>query len=292
MINISNDTLLITILVGILAVYTIITLDDKKKIKRIVNENFTGSSGGTCSDTALTTEDDCTTANGIWTPEKSSTSGTCSDTALTTEDDCIAPRGVWTSATSGICTDLTLTNEEDCTTSSGVWTAGTSGICSDSTLTTKEECIAPTGTWSSEGNGSGDAGSNINSISEESNQNIVQSSDKKTTVVHNHYYGGNKQLAKFMNELIKKQNEENSQRNTLVDQGMCSELNNKLQTKTLAEIQNNRVLSDLKNKCDQWDDSNSTCKIQPPLSQTALLGTLLTDAKDTTYGSLLPKVNI
>ena len=213
MINISQDTLLITILVGVLAVYTIITLDNKKK------EMFTESS------------------------QQSTNTNTNTNT-----------------------NDNTNTNAN-----------------------TNTNTNANTNT--AEGNGSGDAGSNTDGVTEESKQDIVQTNDKKTTVVHNHYYGGNKQLAKFMNELIKKQNEgENSQQNNLVDQGMCSELNNKLKTKTLAEIQNNRVLSDLKNKCDKWQFSQHTCKVQPPLSQTALLGTLLTDAKDTTYGSLLPKV--
>ena len=212
MINISQDTLLITILVGVLAVYTIITLDNKKK------EMFTESSQQSDNDSDADNDPD-------------------NDPDPDADND--------------------PDNDPDTT----------------------------------EGNGSGDAGSNTDGVTEESTQDIVQTNDKKTTIVHNHYYGGNKQLAKFMNELIKKQNEEeSSQQNNLVDQGMCSELNNKLKTKTLAEIQNDRVLSDLKNKCDKWDYSQHTCKVQPPLSQTALLGTLLTDAKDTTYGSLLPKI--
>lgn len=211
MINISQDTLLITILVGVLAAYTMITLDNKKE------EMF------------------------IETSQKSTNINTNINTNTNTDTN----------------TNTNTDNNENTT----------------------------------EGNGSGDAGSNTDGVTEESKQDIVQTYDKKTTVVHNHYYGGNKQLAKFMNELIKKKNEEeNSEQNNLIDQGMCSELNNKLKTKTLAEIQNNRILLDLKNKCDKWQFSQHTCKIQPPLSQTALLGTLLTDAKDTTYGSLVPKV--
>jgi len=213
MINISQDTLLITILVGVLAAYTMITLDNKKE------EMF------------------------IETSQKSTNINTNINTNTNTNTD--------------TNTNTNTDNNENTT----------------------------------EGNGSGDAGSNTDGVTEESKQDIVQTYDKKTTVVHNHYYGGNKQLAKFMNELIKKKNEEeNSEQNNLIDQGMCTELNNKLKTKTLAEIQNNRILLDLKNKCDKWQFSQHTCKIQPPLSQTALLGTLLTDAKDTTYGSLVPKV--
>ena len=221
MINISNDTLLLTILVGVLAVYTIITLDDKKE------EKFTESS-----------QDSENTNNE--TSNQENTNNESSNQENTNNE----------------------TNNESNT--------------NDNTT---------------EGNGTGDAGSNTEAVSEKSKQDIVQSNDKKTTVIHNHYYGGNKQLAKFMNELVKKQNEEeNNNQQNLVDQGMCSELNNKLKTKTLAEIQNDRVLSDLKNKCDNWGNKQDTCKIQPPLSQTALIGTLLTDAKNTSYGSLLPKL--
>lgn len=223
MINISNDTLLLTILVGVLAVYTIITLDDKKE------EKFTESS-----------QDSENTSNQTNNETSNQTNNETSNQENTNNE----------------------TNNESNT--------------NDNTT---------------EGNGTGDAGSNTEAVSEKSKQDIVQSNDKKTTVIHNHYYGGNKQLAKFMNELVKKQNqEENNNQQNLVDQGMCSELNNKLKTKTLAEIQNDRVLSDLKNKCDNWGNKQDTCKIQPPLSQTALIGTLLTDAKNTSYGSLLPKL--
>ena len=227
MINISNDTLLITILVGVLAVYTIITLDDKKE------EKFTESSQNS--------ENTSNQTNNESNNQENTNNETNNEQNNETNNE---------------------TNNESNT--------------NDNTT---------------EGNGTGDAGSNTEAVSEKSKQDIVQSNDKKTTVIHNHYYGGNKQLAKFMNELVKKQNqEENNNQRNLVDQGMCSELNNKLKTKTLAEIQNDRVLSDLKNKCDNWGNKQDTCKIQPPLSQTALIGTLLTDAKNTSYGSLLPKV--
>ena len=70
---------------------------------------------------------------------------------------------------------------------------------------------------------------------------------------------------------------------------MCSELNNKLGTKTLAEIKNDRLLYDLKNKCDQFDYSETTCKVAPTQEQTSLLGTLLDDAKNTQFGSIVAK---
>ena len=68
---------------------------------------------------------------------------------------------------------------------------------------------------------------------------------------------------------------------------MCSELNNKLANKTLAEVKNDRLLADLKNKCDQQAMNRSTCKVAPTQDQTALLGTLLTDAKNTQFGSIV-----
>ena len=136
--------------------------------------------------------------------------------------------------------------------------------------------------------GAGDAGSNTDAISEKSNQDIVQTKDKKTTIVHNHYYGGNKELAKFIKSLEEKQQADfNKEQKQLIDQGMCSELNNKLANKTLSEIKNDRLLADLKNKCDQQSMNRSTCKIAPTQDQTALLGTLLTDAKNTQFGSIV-----
>jgi hypothetical protein len=136
--------------------------------------------------------------------------------------------------------------------------------------------------------GAGDAGSNTDAISEKSSQDIVQTNDKKTTIVHNHYYGGNKELAKFIKSLEEKQQADfNKEQKQLIDQGMCSELNNKLANKTLAEVKNDRLLADLKNKCDQQAMNQSTCKVAPTQDQTALLGTLLTDAKNTQFGSIV-----
>ena len=48
-------------------------------------------------------------------------------------------------------------------------------------------------------------------------------------------------------------------------------------------------LFDLKNKCDQYDYSQSTCKVAPTQDQSALLGTLLGDAKNTQFGSIVAR---
>ena len=51
---------------------------------------------GVCSNTAYTTEMDCTVPRATWTP---GSPGSCSNTAHTTEMDCTAPRGSWTDLT-------------------------------------------------------------------------------------------------------------------------------------------------------------------------------------------------
>ena len=51
---------------------------------------------GVCSNTAYTTEMDCTAPRATWT---SGSPGSCSNTAHTTEMDCTAPRGSWTDLT-------------------------------------------------------------------------------------------------------------------------------------------------------------------------------------------------
>jgi hypothetical protein len=132
--------------------------------------------------------------------------------------------------------------------------------------------------------GAGDAGSNIDAIEEDSKQNIVQTNDKKTTIVHNHYYGGNKEIAKFLSALTKEK-EDDSKKNQIFDHRMCKELKNK----SLAKIKNDRFLFELKNKCNQHAYSESTCKVAPTQDQTSLLGTLLSDASNTKYGSIISK---
>ena len=132
--------------------------------------------------------------------------------------------------------------------------------------------------------GAGDAGSNMDAIDEDSNQNIVQTNDKKTTIIHNHYYGGNKEIAKFLSTLAKEKEDE-SKKNQIFDHRMCKELKNK----SLAKIKNDRFLFELKNKCDQHAYSESTCKVAPTQDQTSLLGTLLSDANNTKYGSIIAK---
>ena len=51
---------------------------------------------GVCSNTAYTTEMDCTAPRATWTP---GSPGSCSNTAHTTEMDCTAPRATWTDLT-------------------------------------------------------------------------------------------------------------------------------------------------------------------------------------------------
>lgn len=180
----------------------------------------------------------------------------------------------------------TTTATTDTTTATTDTTAATTGTTTDTTAATTDT-TTDNSIVEADANGSGDAGSNTDAVSEESSQNIVQTPDKKTTIVHNHYYGGNKEIAKFLGALAEQQQQQ--EQNELVDQGMCSELNNKLGNKTLAEIKNDRLLFDLKNKCDKYAYSESTCKVAPTQDQTALLGTLLDDAKNTQFGSIVAR---
>jgi hypothetical protein len=123
--------------------------------------------------------------------------------------------------------------------------------------------------------------------------------NKHTTVVHNHYYGGNKDLTKFLKKLVDNQNKADMTLNTdynqiadsnIADAKMCREFHKKTSNMSMAEIKNDRILTDLKMKCDKYGYKKDTCKIQPRMDQTALLGTLLTQAEHTNYGSLLPKL--
>lgn len=127
----------------------------------------------------------------------------------------------------------------------------------------------------------------------------LEEEDKDTkhvlpNIVHNHYnqyYGGNPEMTKFLQQLTSelKENKQEGDMN-LMDQGMCSELNNKLSTMTLAEFKNNRFVQDLKSRCEKSDGVD--CSFRPTNSQTALLGTLLEDAKKTRVGDILPKDEI
>ena len=123
--------------------------------------------------------------------------------------------------------------------------------------------------------------------------------NKHTTVVHNHYYGGNKDLTKFLKKLVDNQNKADMTLNTdynqiadsnIADAEMCREFQKKTSNMSMAEIKNDRILTDLKIKCDKFGYKKDTCNIQPRMDQTSLLGTLLTDAEHTNYGSLLPKL--
>ena len=113
-------------------------------------------------------------------------------------------------------------------------------------------------------------------------------------IVHNHYnqyYGGNPEMTKFLQQLTNELKENKQEGDlSLMDQGMCSELNNKLSTMTLAEFKNNRFVQDLKTRCENSEGVD--CSFRPTNSQTALLGTLLEDAKKTKVGDILPKEEI
>ena len=113
-------------------------------------------------------------------------------------------------------------------------------------------------------------------------------------IVHNHYnqyYGGNPEMTKFLQQLTNELKENKQEGDlSLMDQGMCSELNNKLSTMTLAEFKNNRFVQDLKTRCENSEGVD--CSFRPTNSQTALLGTLLEDAKKTRVGDILPKEEI
>jgi len=122
----------------------------------------------------------------------------------------------------------------------------------------------------------------------------VEKKHVQPNIIHNHYnqyYGGNPEMTKFLQQLTNKldNNKQEGDLN-LMDQGMCSELNNKLSTMTLAEFKNNRFVQDLKSKCEKSDGVD--CSFRPTNSQTALLGTLLEDAKKTKVGDILPKEEI
>ena len=98
-------------------------------------------------------------------------------------------------------------------------------------------------------------------------------------------------MTKFLQQLTNQLGDNKQEGDlTLMDQGMCSELNNKLSTMTLAEFKNNRFVQDLKSRCEKSDGVD--CSFRPTNSQTALLGTLLEDAGKTKVGDILPKENI
>ena len=130
-------------------------------------------------------------------------------------------------------------------------------------------------------------GDNKNGISKNDGKVLVERvQDKGETTVINNYYGGNKEMAKFMQKLLQEnQNSLNQQQDkSLMEQGMCSQLNNQLGTLSLAEYKNTRFMDELKAKCAKQEQA---CKVSPLIDQTALIGTLLTDSKNTRVGDIL-----
>ena len=134
-----------------------------------------------------------------------------------------------------------------------------------------------------------------NDPSESQPSNTQTTTDKKT-VIHNHYnqyYGGNKELSEFLKKLVDQMNDKNlnTQDDQLMNQGMCSDLNNELSTMTLAEFKNNRFIQELKTKCKK-NTGDVDCSWGPSQEQTALIGTLLETSKKTKVGDIIPKEKI
>lgn len=134
-----------------------------------------------------------------------------------------------------------------------------------------------------------------NDPSQSQPSNTQTTSDKKT-VIHNHYnqyYGGNKELSEFLKKLVDQMNGKdlNTQDDQLMNQGMCSDLNNELSTMTLAEFKNNRFIQELKSKCEK-NAGDVDCSWGPSQDQTALIGTLLDTSKKTKVGDIIPKEKI
>lgn len=130
-------------------------------------------------------------------------------------------------------------------------------------------------------------GDNKDGVSKSGGKVLVERvEDKGETTIINNYYGGNKEMAKFMQKLLQQnQNNLNQQQDkSLMDQGMCSQLNNQLGTLSLAEYKNTRFMDELKAKCAKQEQA---CKVSPQIDQTALIGTLLSDSKNTRVGDIL-----
>ena len=151
--------------------------------------------------------------------------------------------------------------------------------------------------------------SNNQNSDENSEENSEENSDEKpdetkevklnksTTVVHNHYYGGNKELTKFLKQLIQN-NKKNPDMtlntdyskmdtNNSIDSDLCNQFYKETENMTLDDIKKNRLLTDLKIKCTGINSKKDTCKVQPITVYTSLLGTTLNDASDTKYGSII-----
>jgi hypothetical protein len=117
---------------------------------------------------------------------------------------------------------------------------------------------------------------------------VTETGTPTKPVIVNNYYGGNKEIAAFMNKLMREQEKNlNNDAQFLMDTGQCGALNNDIGTQSLAEYRNNRFAQDLKMGCSSEKDYASKCLFSPNQSQTALIGTLLDDAKDTTFGSII-----
>jgi len=251
--TLSYNSLLIVILVAVVFTYIVVNLDEKHKN---ITETFSSIDGSIIEKENF--EDSPT----------QDSSATTQDSSASTQDSSAS-----TQDSSATTQDSSATTQD-----SSATTQDSSATTQDNIDESNDNIIDPNA------DGAGDAGSNMDAIDEDSNQNIVQTNDKKTTIIHNHYYGGNKEIAKFLSTLAKEKEDE-SKKNQIFDHRMCKELKNK----SLAKIKNDRFLFELKNKCDQHAYSESTCKVAPTQDQTSLLGTLLSDANNTKYGSIIAK---
>lgn len=114
--------------------------------------------------------------------------------------------------------------------------------------------------------------------------NISEKPQRKTVIVNNHYYGSNKEVNDFIKELKEQKNNDENQ--FMLDMGQCGQLNNDLSSTKLADYQNARLRQEVtEQKCRKAGYGKA--KFSPSQSQTALIGTLLGDARDTKFGSII-----
>ena len=124
---------------------------------------------------------------------------------------------------------------------------------------------------------------------------MVTTYDKKKNIIHNHYYNsqGNGDIAKMLSKMMEeqKQNLNTDQGFLLQEDEQCRDINMKLKTLSKAELENNRYLQDLQQRCSKGYNG-SKCLFSSSQSQTSLIGTLLKDASDTKFGSIINEEDI
>lgn len=119
---------------------------------------------------------------------------------------------------------------------------------------------------------------------EEDEKEIIETPQRKTVIVNNHYYGSNKEVNDFIKELKEQKNNDENQ--FMLDMGQCGQLNNDLSSTKLADYKNARLRQEItEQKCRKAGYGKA--QFSPSQSQTALIGTLLSDAKNTQFGSII-----